>query len=541
MNNNKINLPEASSGFALASLAVAVMAFSSPSALAGEPISLGEETMLNWSVTTSYGLGMRLSDQDNKLLSNINGDDGNRNFERHALTGNRVGALAELLLSHKNYGAVLRASAFYDDVYHQTNDNDSPSTVNKSGAYDEFTSDTKRWSGGYGRFLDAYVYGNYNLPSDQRLSVRLGQHMVAWGEGLFYPGVNGVQSPVDVVKSGQPGVETKEILLPVGQISANWEVTPDLGISAYYQYEWEGNELNPVGSYLSTSDVTGPGRESLLFELAPGFYQQANYAGTNTPRDSGQYGVRMMYRPTLEWEFGLFHVRYHDRNPSGVILGGYGQNPISAPLPTTYRIDYFEDINLTGISFSTLVNDIQIGGEWSYRDKAPVNVMTPAGPQATTGSGQQMQVSFIYTMGDAAWASSTTLLGEIVHVRADDVDADPVWGSTNYTYDQGNNWQTKTSTAYTLQASLSYPGLIGGWDMTVPISFAHVVDGRTPMQGAISAGEGDKRLAIGATLKRLGNLEFNTTYTNYLSSASLHNNRVLADRDNITFSAKYTF
>ncbi|SFU14039.1 DUF1302 domain-containing protein [Pseudomonas marincola] len=540
-NNNKIHLPATSCGFALASLAAAVMTFSSSPAIAGEPISLGDETTLNWSVTTSYGLGMRLSDQDSELLSNINGDDGNRNFDRHSLTSNRVGALAELLLSHKNLGAVLRASAFYDDVYHQSNDNNSPSTINKSGANDEFTGQTKRWSGGYGRFLDAYVYGNFDLPSDQRLSLRLGQHMVAWGEGLFYPGVNGVQSSVDVVKSGQPGVETKEILLPVGQVSANWEVNPDLGISAYYQYEWKGNELNPVGSYLSTSDVTGPGSEYLLLQLAPGFYQQAEYAGTNKPRDSGQYGVRMMYRPTLQWEFGLFHVRYHDRNPAGVTLGGYGLNPISPKLPTTYMVDYFEDINLTGVSFSTLIGDTQVGGEWSYRDNAPINVMTPAGPTPTRGSGQQMQLSFIYTMGAAAWADSTTLLGEIVHVRADDVDADPVWGSTDFTYDQGNNWQTKTSTAYTLQASFSYPGTFAGWDLTVPVSFAQVLDGRTPLQGAISAGEGDKRLAIGATLKRLGNLEFNTTYTNYLSSASLHNNRLLTDRDNITFSAKYTF
>lgn len=540
-NNNKKCMPQVASRFVLATLAASVAAISCSPALAGEPVALGSDTTLSWSLTTSYGLGMRLSDQDSELLSNINGDDGNRNFDKHALTSNRVGALAEMILTHGDFGAVLRASAFYDDVYHRSNDNNSPATVNKSGSHDEFTSDTKRWSGGYGRILDAYVYGNFDLPANQRLSIRAGEHMVAWGEGLFYPGVNGVQSAVDVVKAGQPGVETKEILLPLGQVSANWEITPDLGLAAYYQYEWAGNDLSPVGSYLSTSDVTGPGRESLLLQLAPGFYQQADYVGTNKPRDSGQWGVRVMYRPSLTWEFGLFHVRYHDRNPSGVTLGGFGLNPISPQLPTTYEVDYFEDIKLTGISFSTLWGDTQVGGEWSYRDGAPINVMTPAGPSATRGKGQQFQLSFIRALGAAPWADSTTILGEIVHVRADDADAHPVYGSTDFTYDQGNNWQTESSTAYTLQVNLSYPGVFAGWDLTVPVSFAHVVDGRTPLQGSISAGQHDKRLGIGATFKRLGNLELNTTYTNYLSSASLRANRTLTDRDNITFSAKYSF
>lgn len=527
-NKNKNAVPHASGGFVLASLAIAVASLGAAGAHAGEPISFGSDTELNWSVTTSYGIGMRLSDQDSELLSNINGDDGNRNFDKHSLTTNRVGALAEMILTHGNYGAVLRASAFYDDVYHRGNDNNSPATVNKSGANDEFTSDTKRYSGGYGRILDAYVYGNFDLPANQRLSVRAGEHMVAWGEGLFYPGVNGVQSAVDVVKSGQPGVETKEVLLPLGQVSANWEINPDLGLAAYYQYEWAGNELNPVGSFLSTSDVTGPGREVLLAGGA-----RAVYAGTNTPRDSGQWGVRVMYRPSLTWELGLFHVRYHDRNPSGVSLS-------FVPTPT-YEVDYFEDIKLTGLSFSTLWGETQIGGEWSYRDGAPINVMTPAGPSATRGSGQQFQMSFIRTLGAAPWADGTTIVGEVVHVRANDVDAHPVYGSKDFTYDSGTNWQTKSSTAYTLQVSLSYPGILSGWDLSVPVSFAHVVDGRTPLQGAIGAGQHDKRLAVGATFKRLGNLELNTTYTNYLSSASLRSNRQLTDRDNITFSAKYSF
>lgn len=523
-SNNKNKMHRGSTGFAVASLAIAVAAFSASGVHAGESFYFDNGATLDWSVTTTYGLGMRMSDPDSDLLQGqANADDGNRNFDRHSLVTHRLTALGELILRKDNYGAVLRGSTFYDDVYHRENDNDSPGTVNKGGDYNEFTSDTKKFSGGRSRFLDAYVFSDFQLPNGQRLGLKAGRHVVAWGEGLFYPGVNGVQGPVNVVNSAQPGIEVKDITLPVGQVSANWEVNPDFGLSAYVQYEWKGNELHPVGSFLSTSDVTGPGREFMI--LGPGF--NARYAGTNDPRDSGQYGIRAMYRPTLATELGFFHVRYHDRNPSGVTL---------APDFSSYEIDYAEDIKLTGMSFSTSVGDTQVGGEWSYRSGVPVML---AGSQMTTGSGQQMQLSFVRSLGDMPWASSTTLMGEIVHVRADDVDE--VGDNDDFTYKTATSWQTKTSTAYTLQAVLSYPGIFSGWDLNVPVNWAHVIEGNTPIKGTISAGEGDKRMSIGATFKYLGNLELNTTFTAYLYSGDPGRNRMLADRDYLTLSAKYTF
>ena len=532
-DNNK-NMHMKSSGFAVASLAVAITALAAGGVQAGESIYFDNGATLDWSVTTSYGLGIRMKDADSSLLEGQpNADDGNRNFDRHSLMTHRVTALGEMILRKDNYGAVLRGSTFYDDVYHRSNDNDSPGTVNKDGDHNEFTSDAKKYSGGRSRFLDAYVFADFELPARQRLGLKAGRHVVAWGEGLFYPGVNGVQGPTNVVNAGQPGIEVKDIMLPVGQVSANWEVTPDFGLSAYVQYEWKGNELNPVGSYLSTSDVTGPGREFMI--LIPGL-ANADYAGTNDPRDSGQYGIRAMYRPTLATELGFFHVRYHDRNPSGVSQHNFVEVMPGVMLPSTYEIDYAEDIKLTGMSFSTSVGDTQVGGEWSYRTGAPVML---AGNQLSTGSGQQMQLSFVRSLGDMPWASSTTIMGEVVHVRADDVD--DIDGNDDFTYKTATGWQSKSSTAYTLQTVLSYPGIFSGWDLNIPVNWSHVVEGNTPLKGTIAAGAGDKRMSVGATFKYLGNLELNTTYTAYLYSGDPSRNRMLSDRDYLTISAKYTF
>lgn len=540
-------------GLGLSALATAI-ALASTAAWAGETIELDDGTTIDWSVTTSYGVGMRLGKQSDRLLG-ANADDANRNFDRGALTTNRIGALGEMILRKDNYGAVVRASTFYDDVYHKGNDNDSPATVNKSGDNDEFTSRTRYYSGGRTRLLDAYVFGGWRFDNDTMLDVKAGRHIESWGESLYYPGVNGVQNPSDAVKASQPGVEVKEVLLPVGQVSASFRLNPQITFGAYVQYEWKGTELPPVGSYLSSSDVIGPGREFLITPTG-----RVAYKGTDEPRDSGQWGVQVRFRPVPAIEMSLFHVNYHDKNPATALIG-YDPVPVGGGLyafaANGYKVKYFEDIKLTGISASTKIGEVQIGGEWSYRDGAPIMVNTGLGPVPARGKGQQMQLSAMRVLGDRPWASQTTLTGEIIHVRADSVDATSaapnlqgvnllpslsgmVGESDDYSPKTSSAWRSRTASAYTLGASFSYPGVFQGWDLEVPVRFSNVFSGSTPMSGSISGVQGDRRISVGTTFKYLGNLEVGLNYTGYLGSPDPIK-RPFADRDYATFSMKYSF
>ena len=551
-NNNKCPGPRPHR-YQVSGLAVAVALVSSP-VWAGDTIEFDDGTTIDWSVTTSYGIGMRLGNPSDRLMG-VNADDPNRNFDQHSLTTNRVGALGEMILRKDNYGAVVRASTFYDDVYHRNNDNNSPATVNKYGSNDEFTSDTRYYSGGRTRLLDAYVFGGWRFENDTMLDVKAGRHIESWGESLYYPGVNGVQNPSDAVKAAQPGVEVKEVLLPVGQFSASYRINPQITLGGYVQYEWKGTELPPVGSFLSTSDVIGPGREFL--------YMGANkvpYLGTDEPRDSGQWGAQIRYRPVSELELSLFHVVYHDKNPATALVGW---DPIPAGpgglayKANGYRVKYFEDIKLTGISATTKLGEYQLGAEWSYRDGAPVMVNTGLGPVPAKGRGQQFQLSAMRILGDRPWASQTTLTGEFVTVRADHADetsAAPnlegvgllpslvpsVQPSDQYTYKTATAWRTRSSSAYTVGASFSYPGVFQGWDLEVPFTFSNVFSGAAPMSGTIAGVAGDRRLSAGTTFKYLSNLEVSLKYIGYLGSPDPIY-RPLADRDYATFSMKYTF
>ncbi len=540
---------------ALSPLALAIGLAIAPTAWAGPAVQLGADTSLAYSVTLSQTLSTRLDKPAQEYLDNLNYDDGTRNFKRGSLITNRTNVLGELRLRHDNLGAMLRASTFYDAAYHGTNDNDSPTTVNKIGANDEFTSVTRRDSGRTSRILDAYVYGDWALGSEQYLSLKAGRHVLAWGESLFWPNISQGQAPLDATVFNVPGTEAKEGYMPVGQLSGSFTVNDHLTLTGFWQYKWEKTRLNPVGDYFG-SDFFGPGAQ--FYRLAPGVigslpdnsYAVANFAGEIKPKDSGQWGLGARVQVSDATELGLYHYRYHDRvgamffdftgdtTYSSFSRFGRETSPGSRPY---YKLAYFDDIRLTGLSLSSKVGDaVQWAAELSYRDNAPVYVMTPLGPAPARGSYFQGNLNALYILGPSKLAHQTTLMGELVHQRINSVDNLGITSGgadlgrfNDYTYDG----QTRGSTLLGVGALFDYPAVFPGWDLSTKVIWTQNVDG----SAYSGMGRDERRLTLGADFKYLGNFSIGMTYVAYLGSPDIANGRTLADRDYLSLSAKYTF
>lgn len=527
-------------------LALVGMGLSAP-ALAFEAIEFDNGAVLESRVTTTYTLSTRLEDQDRLLSSNAtnaNGNDGNNNFDKGSLTSNRLSVLLDATLKKGDSGIVLSASTFYDDVYHKGNDNSAATYPNKlGGSADSFASDTRRYHGGYSRLLDAYAYTAFDVGDEGRATVRLGKHVVSWGETLFIGGISAAQGPADGTKSGVPGTEVKDQLLPEDQISALYEVNEKLSLMAHAQYNWHKTIVNAPGSFMSTSDIVGPGAECMMVPVGGGAYRCAvRKAGEDEPPKGGQWGVGAKYRITDETEVGLVYLNYHDRAPNVDInyLAG-------AP---SFRHRYFEDIQMLGATFSTSFGVATLGAEVSYRKDAPALVNTRLGPgvipTATKADVIQTNVNTFINLGRTFLAPQGNFLAELAYVDVRNPEARRVPGATGdmggFTPESDDLTFGSHGLAFASTLSLTYPGIIENWELGVPISYSRQLSGRT-LQGNLGMGEGDHRLSVGATMTYRRNFQIGLTYLGYFGEAKLDpvQNRQMTDRDQLSLVMKYTF
>lgn len=497
-------------------MAIAALAMAG-AAQAGETITFENGVNLDWRFTTNYTLSQRTKSADPLLSKNGGANDGDNNFKKNALTANRISELFEGKVSKGDSGFVLSGSTFYDDVYHRSNDNTG--LVNKPGAVNEFSDAARRYHGGYSRILDAYAYTSFELGESSRATVRLGRQAVNWGEAVYFPNMAQAQGPFDGTKTGIPGTETKDVLLPEDQLSASIELTPRLTLLGQYQFGFHETIAPAPGSFLNSSDGVGPGGTC----LQPYVNNKCSFGlrGNDIlPSKTGQWGIGTRYRVTDQTEAGLYYLNYNDRTPL----------PIISLATSSYQVRYFDKVKLIGGTVSTKVTNNTSGyGELTYRDGVPVLIGALGTP--TRAKATQLNLGTFTNFGRTPFAESVNLLGEISAVKYRGYDGP----------ESGLTFKTDSGLAFSGTLVLGYPGIFEGWDLTVPISYSQQLSGRT-LLGSVG-GKGDKRYSIGASFVRRGNLSMGVTYLGYAGGASLDatDNRLLADRDQLSFNMKYSF
>ncbi len=87
------------------------------------------DVKISWDNTIKYSAGWRLRGIDSRVADNsigpqANTNDGDQNFEKGAMISNRLDLLSEFDFRFKNaFGFRVSGAAWYDDVYHHSNDN----------------------------------------------------------------------------------------------------------------------------------------------------------------------------------------------------------------------------------------------------------------------------------------------------------------------------------------------------------------------------------------------------------------------------------
>ena len=293
--------------------------------------------------TITHGLTFRVEDRDEGLVSDTNGNDGDLNYDR-GLVSNTSKFTTDLDIDAGDFGVFVRTTGFID-------------FENQNGTRDRtpLSEAAKKVVGKDVELLDAYITKAFDV-GDAAVDLRLGRHVLNWGESTFIPnGINAI-NPFDVSQLRLPGSELREALLPVSMVSMSVAPNYTTSLEGFYQIDWEETEIDSVGSYFSSTDYAGPGARKAVIttitdrlipdirkrDLGYGFgpltqainadlgtagqpLQPAfdpNFASVlrgsdRTPSDSGQWGLVLRYlaEDLNQTEFGFHFINYHSRLP----------------------------------------------------------------------------------------------------------------------------------------------------------------------------------------------------------------------------------
>lgn len=325
-------------------------------ALPAPAIEFGEgEFRGSVDTTISHGVTFRVEDRNSELAADTNGNDGDLNYDR-GIVSNTSKFTTDFDIGFGDFGAFVRTTGFID---FENQNGDRERTA--------LSDEAKERVGRNVELLDAYVTAGFDAGG-AAIDLRLGRHVLNWGESTFIPnGINAI-NPIDVSKLRLPGSELREALLPAGLASVAVAPTDTLSVAGFYQFDWEETHIDPVGSYFSSTDYAGPGARKAVItyiteqDLGDGFGQpltsfincdlgaiaqlpaalggspcpasqgtpqrgqlafDPDFASVlrgpdRTPDAAGQWGAALRYlaEDLNHTEFGLYFINYHSRLPT---------------------------------------------------------------------------------------------------------------------------------------------------------------------------------------------------------------------------------
>ena len=335
---------------------------------------------LSLDTTLSHGLTFRVEEPHENIghYTLVNNNDGNLNYDT-GVVSNTSKFTTDFDIGYRNVGAFVRLNGFIDFE----NENGERARTPLSDA-------AKDRVGTVLEVLDAYVTGIFEI-GETAIDLRLGRHVLNWGESTFIPSGISAFNRFDVSKLRLPGSELREALAPVTMASVAIAPSYTLSMEAFYQFDWEETIIDPSGSYFSTSDYVGPGaREAVIpFPTLAGFGSaadlgvgfgpltpalNADLAGYQVPglgpfplprqpdvdpdflaikrgpdrepNESGQGGLALRYlaEGLNDTEFGFYFVNYHNRlpvlsartgTPAGLQAGLAAFGAVAAPTSVT--------------------------------------------------------------------------------------------------------------------------------------------------------------------------------------------------------------
>ncbi|SEB61005.1 DUF1302 domain-containing protein [Pseudomonas marginalis] len=500
------SLKRSSAGFSR--LAVSVTALSIVGSASAVSFDVGDpDFKVRWDNSVRYNLGFRAQGKEKALSLSNNQQVSDNKFDRGDVVTNRFDLLSELDVVYKEeYGARVSASAWYDQAY----DDDKAEGLSQYTAAgypnvysgNKYTGKVDRYyNGPSGEILDAFVFGRFDI-GDAPVRVKLGRHNLYWGESLFsfIHGVSYAQGPVDIRKAtATPGIEAKELYLPLNQLSFHTQMTDTLSLAGYYQFEWDPSRLPEGGTYFGTADFAFGGNTTI--PAAP-FFGIPYRGDVDTPKNSGSWGTNLKWQSeALQGSLGFYYREFSDTLPN--ILSTFD----GAGTPTSFYNRYAENVRLYGISISRQIGGVAVAGELSRRENTALSSVGGS-PDFARGDTWHGLVNAIAYFGKTPLWDSATLMGEMTYSRLDKVTknaefynekGNPLCASQNGGRgDAKDGCSTKDALGIQLAFTPTWYQPINGIDLTLPMTYGRGIFGTSPVTNGGNEGAGAFSIGIGA-------------------------------------------
>ena len=544
----------------LATIMLAALLGVSGAADAFEIQTGNEDIKANWDNSIRYNLGYRAEKADPAILANPDLDDGERNFKEGIVTS-RLDLLSEFDASYKKtYGFRFSGAGWYDPAYSSGLNKDltTSNARDSNGNPIAINTYTKRYYlGPSGELLDAFAYGKFEI-AEIPFQLKVGRNTQFWGEGLgFNAALNGIsyaQMPIDVAKAyAVPNTGAKELFRPLNNISVTAQPSSTLTVMGQYFLEWEPNRYPEAGSYMAPYDY--------LFNGGVGSQQFFAFGLTRgndiRPKDVGDWGLGLRWSPEAlnGTTFGAYYRNFSDKMPQAHADIDTGQ----------LRFAFADNIDLYGVSYSTQILGVSVGGEFSYRQNMPLlnqgaavtTAGLPTGGNVSTARGDTLHalVNFLGLINrtpvfdSAQWIVELNW-GNYLKVTKDLIDANNPNGTfMGYGSFTDINRATKDFVTLDLNFAPTWFEVLPGANLTLPLYYGRGLRGNSPtniMQkdaGSWSAG---------ASIDDLARHRFDLLYVDFFGknridpatgmvAANNGDPALLKDRGTVSFTYRYTF
>ncbi|MCO8310794.1 DUF1302 domain-containing protein [Pseudomonas mandelii] len=496
---------------------------------------------VRWDNTVRYNLGMRTDSQDSHIMNTTNFDESDGKFDKGDIVTNRLDLFSEFDFSYLNeWGARLSAAAWFDQAYHDDTVSSNVPGFATSYHNNKYSNEVDRYMNGpSGEILDAFVWRNFNI-GDTPVNVKVGRHTNYWGESLLF-GAHAVsysQAPSDGVKaSTSPGIETKEVFLPVGQLSAKAQVTDHLSVAAQYFYEWEPTRIPFGGTYFGGADPLFEGPDQLPVAANGATLQRQD---SRFGRDGKNWGVMgKLNVEEIESTFGAYYRQFDDYQP-------WLAPQVKAALGS-YRVVYPRGVKLAGLSFARVFNTVAVGSELSYRMNGALNAtgVSALDDEGPRGDTIHFIANAVYGVPRNFISDNATLVGEFAYSHLQRVtEHEELYkgvgesGCTNArtpriagSGDESDGCSSKNYYAVAVNYTPQYISIFPSWDMDVPLTVNYGLHGNAPTAGG--GNEGALSYSVGVKLTYAQLYEFGLRYADTDARSKTLANGTVAGNGNV--------